>query len=139
MIYDELKVENPRKYKRFQVDLFNRLATLELDDEQYKKKIVDLQQLLNLALEQPENHKKKYHNAMNGVLSYLKGNYDMVPKGTYASQYMGFGIAIGTGLGIALSSSMPSAYVIGIGVGLVFGSGIGQRKEKEAKENGKLF
>ncbi|MFD2147480.1 hypothetical protein [Mucilaginibacter antarcticus] len=60
--------------------------------------------------------------------------YNLVKKGAIAAQWLAICLAIGTGLGIVFKK-------VGLGIpfGLIIGIMIGQRKEKEAAEQGRIL
>jgi len=70
----------------------------------------------------------------------VKEAFNLEPIGSIQSQYMAIGIAIGTSIGVAISAATnPGMMSIGIAVGVAIGAAIGRQKEKEAKEEGRLF
>jgi len=82
---------------------------------------------------------RSYQKDNNRLLLAIKKAYDLEPVGSIQNHFMAIGVALGTGIGASLSAVNPAMISIGIGLGIVTGMSIGKKKEKEAKEAGKLF
>lgn len=83
---------------------------------------------------------KAYKKSYAKLIVKVKEVFNLEPAGSIATQYMGIGIALGTSIGVALMAATNPAFMsIGTGLGVAIGAAIGAQKEKEAKEEGRLF
>lgn len=83
---------------------------------------------------------KTYNKMYAKLVAEVKDVYGLEARGSIQSRYMAMGIAIGTGIGSALMTVInPASLSIGIALGVAVGLSIGSRKEKEAKDAGKLY
>ena len=79
---------------------------------------------------------RRYMKALEAV----RKAYGLEPAGNIQGRWLALGVALGSGVGTALMSAVnPGMMSVGIGVGLTLGIAIGQKKEQEAKEQGKIF
>ncbi len=83
---------------------------------------------------------KAYNKLYTKLVAEVKDVFDLEPIGSIQSRYMAIGIAIGTGVGSAIMAVTNPAFMsVGLAIGVAIGAGTGGKKEKEAKEAGKLY
>ncbi len=83
---------------------------------------------------------KAYKKSYASLIAKVKEVFNLEPIGSVQSHYIGIGVALGTSLGTAIMVATSAAMMsIGIALGVAIGAAIGGQKEKEAKEEGRLF
>lgn len=78
---------------------------------------------------------RKLLNSISNLKSYIKEEYDIVPKGYYKKTYMAVGMGLGPILGLLIGTILGKVSIglpIGISVGLVIGISIGSNLDKKA-------
>lgn len=141
-----------KQNKKLNIDQFTGLLVVLTD-----KKLIDgTEAAKGIQIQIEENYKalnnllrtheldkvalKAYKKSYANLIVKVKEVFNLEPIGNIQGQYMGIGVAIGTSIGVALMASISPAFMsIGTGIGIAIGAAFGSMKEKEAKEEGRLF
>jgi len=130
---------NEKKTKKLGIDT---LINLSIKLYEYQnKEVEDLMIQLKNSLENlnfdDKKQQKKYLKDFALLKQLVKSQFDLHEKGSILTTYTAFGMMIGLSVGTGVSSGKGTG--IGISLGLVFGSAIGTQREKQMKEEGKLY
>ena len=141
-----------KMYKKLGVEQFeNLLSTLSdqglIDKGEVAKGVQMMiegvyRELGTLLQEREFNRKaiKLYKKSYAALVARVKVVFDLEPIGSIQSRYVALGMVFGSSIGsVLLALGNSTMMSLGLTLGLVFGAGIGSQKEKEAKEEGKLF
>jgi hypothetical protein len=130
-----------KKQKKYKIQIFINLSNI-LDDEKFSEMRVPMVQSYELLykLVHDETLKpKEYRKSFTSLQKEVRKKYGFTAEGQIRAEHTGMGIAIGVALGGAFVSINPAFVGIGIPIGLAIGAGIGDKKEKEAVEQGKVY
>ena len=127
-----------KKYKiQTFIDLCNKVK--EKNDPNIEKSITKSYELLFRLLQDETIKSKEYRRAFSALQKEVRDTFGFTAKGQLRSEYTGMGIAIGVAFGGGFAAINPAFAGIGLPIGLAIGAGIGDKKEKEAIEQGKVY
>lgn len=82
---------------------------------------------------------KIYLRQFNVLKKSLRSDYELFEEGSIRNEYMALGLVFGVAFGSVFSFINIAFIGIGLPIGLAVGVGIGASKERELKEQGKLY
>jgi hypothetical protein len=82
-----------------------------------------------------ENKRKYYRQRLSEFKTFLKKEFSFTAKNHYRNK----GIAIGMSIGIAIGAATTINIAVGMSVSMMFGLAIGQSKDTDAKEEGRVI
>ena len=127
------KTENYTSQEKANVNfeyLKNLLAKIEGNDipdsEELRTKI---EQVINGIQHRTTNQKIQYKtknlNDITNLQTFVKENFNYIPKGKFKKSYTSQGIALGISIGVAVGVAIGKI-AIGLPIGMLFGIAIGQ-------------
>lgn len=130
-----------KKQKKYKIQTFINLCNKVEDKEDLilVELIRQSYDLLFQLIHGEDVKSKEYRKSFIRLQKTVRDLYGFTAKGQIRAEYTGMGIAIGVAMGAPFSAINPGLVGIGLPIGLAIGAGIGDKKEKEAEAQNKVY